>query len=331
MTHRHYHQLEAPSYFEMGLRKAELFSDALHEELEERKSHDDWGYALVRARRYLEPARQVFPQLIQELEGYAQGARIPLDEMWLLSLEDELDESNYDRCTTIVTNGGTLIGHNEDWSAEARESVCLLRRSIDGRATLELFYYSTLGGNAISINSNGFVHAVNSLSHNDHRVGVSRNVVARWLSETQNPERDFRDLSRLTRAAGYHHTVASLDGTLWSVECSARDQRVQRPAVPFVHTNHYLTDVAPYEDEGDYQGTYTRYRSASQLVRPQMTVSEMQQLLRNSSDGAYSSIFNERTIASVVLDLAEQQAHVWLARETQSQWITYSLETLFVS
>ena len=328
MTHQHYHELEADSYLQMGRLKGELFGEDLQSELQERREEDDWGYALVRSRRYLDVARRTFPHLIEELQGYAETAEIPFDQLWLLCLEDELDESNYDRCTTVVTNNGTLIGHNEDWHIDARDCVCLLRKRIGDLSTIELFYYSTLGGNAITLNSHGFLHAVNSLWHVDHRIGVSRNMVARWMSETANPERDYGTLARVNRAAGYHHTIVGLNGRVWSLECTARAQQLLRPQLPFVHTNHYLTDVAPYEDEGDYQGTYTRYRSACEKVRPQMTVTEMQQLLRDTGHGEERSIFNERTIASTVFDLAEQAVYVWLARESQKQWVKYPLESL---
>jgi hypothetical protein len=325
ITHRNYFEIEADSYFELGLCKGELFGDFLHETLDERRDEPDWKADRRRAGAYLGAATQVFPHLVEELRGYAEGAGAAFDDLWLLCLEDELEEEEAEKCTTIVTNGGSLIAHNEDWDAGAEDSICVLRKTVAGLTVFELTYLNTLGGNSISINGHGFVHAINSLTHTDHQVGVPKNLVARWLSETRAPDRDVHGLAALRRASGYHHCLVALDGRLWSVECSATRQALVRPEAPFVHTNHFLTRLSAWEGERRVTGTRARYRCASANVRDAMSLEEVKRLAGDTSEGRTKSIFNDRTIARMIIDLPGMTAHVWLRREAAKGWLAYPL------
>ncbi len=325
-THRNYFEIEAESYFDLGRSKGELFDDFLRASLADRKADRRWKSDLSRAGAYVVPAAKAFPHLIEEAHGYAEGARVCFEEVWLLMLEDELAESAPEKCTTLITNHGAMIGHNEDWEPGAQEAVCVMNKKIGELRIFELFYMNTLGGNSISINSNGYVHAINSLSHTDSQVGVPRNLVARWMSETASPERDYERLAGLKRASGYHHNLVNLDGRIWSMECSAARQNLTRPQAPFVHTNHFLTNLSTFEDDDEeVPGTRTRYRCAMAKIQETMSVSAVQKLLGDTTEGRTKSIFNERTIASMVIDIPAMRVHVWLGRERDKGWVSYPI------
>jgi hypothetical protein len=325
-THRNYFEIEAGSYFELGLRKGKLFGDFLRRTLAERRADPDWTDDLRRARAYLGPAKQAFPHLIDELQGYAQGAGAPFEDLWLLNIEDEFEDAAREKCTTIVTNGGALIAHNEDWDEEAENEICVLRKTVGPLSTFELYYLNMPGGNSISMNSYGFVHAVNSLHHTDRQVGVPKNLVARWLSETRCPDQDFQTLAKLRRASGYHHCLVEVEGGLWSIECSARRQTLVRPASPFVHTNHFLTSLSAVEGKHCAHGTRCRYRFALANVRDPMPLADVKELCSDTSAGRRKSLFNDRTLARMVIDLPSMTAHVWLRREEAAGWVTYPLD-----
>lgn len=330
MKHANYFEIKADGYYELGRRRGELFGWFLRDTIERRKSIDqgDWQRYRDRARDYLEVSRRAFPQLIEELRGFADSSRVPFDDLWLLTVEDEVADSVAERCTTIVTNGGTLVGHNEDWEPDAAESICVLRKSIGDLNILELCYMSSIAGNAISVNSHGYVHAVNALLHSDGQVGVPKGLIARWLSETSAPDRDYRRLEDLRRASGFHHTLVSSKGDIWSIECSAARQSLERPKAPFVHTNHYLTRLARFDDsdsDDDWIGTRDRFRCATRLVRDSMTVEEMQVLLSDQSQGKTGGILNRRTIARMIVDVPQRKALVWLLREREKGWISYDI------
>ena len=326
MAHENYFEIEANTYYELGLREGELFGRFLREAIAVHKTERSWKTALGRARSHLGITQNSFPHLIEELQGYADGAGVAFDDLWVLNLEDELFGREVDKCTSIVTNNGRLIAHNEDWDAEAENAICVLRKTLSHATTLELFYLNTLGGNAVSINSSGFVHAINTLAHTDEQVGVPRNVIARWFSETSDPESDFQEMCRLRRSAGYHHMLASLDGRIWSIECSAKKQQLSRPNAPFVHTNHFLTELAYLEDDDKGSGTLIRYGCASSRVKRSMSVNMLKGLMSDASGTRPNGIFNEKTIARMIIDFKKMMAHIWLLREEEKGWLAYDID-----
>lgn len=333
MTHRNYFEIEADSYFELGARKGELFRRYSQRILRWRKRDHNWSDSVRRAQAYLRSANDAFPHLVEELRGYAQSAQVPFDELWALSLEDEVGEFVHEKCTTVITNNGSLIAHNEDWDDDAEEAVCVLKKTIGDLRMLELYYFNTLGGNAISINSHGFVHSINSVSHSDRQVGVPKNIVARWLSETNSPESDYRRLTELKRASGYHHCLTGLDGQIWSIECSATRQVMARPKPPFVHTNHYLSELSALEGNRNdlVPGSRSRYRCASENARESMTMDSITDLASDRSEGRSRSVFNRRTIARMIVDVRRMKANIWLLREQNRGWISYDIQSLFQS
>lgn len=325
MQHDNFFSITADTHFALGVRKGELFGDFLRKKLARPTQARWWKKLVRRSKDYLDVTRQYFPQLVEEYEGYASGASVAFEDLWTLELLDELTDDG-DHCTTVVTNNGFLVAHNEDWSPSAAEGICLLQRTIGDQSAFELFYLNTLGGNSISINSSGIVHAVNSLEYSDDQVGVPTNVIARWMSDAHSPEDAFRSLEALPRAGGYHHTFVSSAGEVWSIECSARRQVMTRPSMPFVHTNHFLSDcLADLEEARDDEGTFRRYRTASAQVGEVMTLENAQELLSDSSQGRRKSIFNTRTIARVIVDVDHMIASVWLAREKKKGWLSYQV------
>jgi hypothetical protein len=328
--HVNYYEIEVDTHYELGLRKGELFGEFMREAIEEFKEDEDWDYDLGLARSYASHANKAFPHLVEEVRGYAEGARVCFEEAWMLIVEDELIEYDGGRCSTMITNGGRMIAHNEDWWEEdADQAICVLRRTVGGVGALELFYMNTLGGNSLSINSHGFVQAVNSLAMNDHQIGVPRNVVCRWLSETSDPDHDLAVLQNLRRASGYHHNLISRQGQIWSMECTAIREVLVKPTAPFVHTNHYLSGLSQYQSEESIRGTHTRYRCALEGTQPRMDVKSCKRLLSDVAEGNRRSLFNEWTVARVIVDLEGQEAHIWLRRETEKGWVAYDLAPLF--
>ena len=74
---------------------------------------------------------------MEELKGYAKGAGVLIDDLWVLSLEDELSEA--DKCTTIITNNGKLIAHNEDWDTNSKDTICVLKKSVKNSGEMEFW------------------------------------------------------------------------------------------------------------------------------------------------------------------------------------------------
>jgi hypothetical protein len=326
MRHTCYHEVEAGSPAELGAKLGRLFGGLMRESVAEARAQRGWRRKLAIAGEQIAVTRRHFPQYLDELDAYARAAGLPLDHVWVVMCEDELDEMAAEKCTTVVTNGGRLVSHNEDWDEDSAEAICVLRKTLAGRTTLELHYTNTpLGGSALSVNAHGVVQAINSLSHTDGQIGVPRNVIARWLSDTRDPESDFRRLCELPRSAGYNHVLVG-GGEVLDIECSATRQVMFRPRLPCAHTNHFLSSHLAGLEAAEGESTYRRYRSACALLKGSMTLAEMFTLNGDTANGKRASIMNRNTIGKVVVDLDARMAHIWLQREAEAGWVAYPLD-----
>ena len=124
MPHQNYFEIKADSHRELGAKLGSLFGDVLKETINRKKQIVDWEKAGEQARQYLELTKKTFPEYIEELEGYAEAAGADFNDLWTLSLEDEINCE--EKCTTVITNDGKLIAHNEDWEPSYASNICVL-------------------------------------------------------------------------------------------------------------------------------------------------------------------------------------------------------------
>lgn len=320
---KNYFEFNAKNNFELGLKMGGAFRHESEARLARQKKVKNWAGRVVAAKKYLPPTKKYFPHLLEELRGYALGAKIGFPELWAASLEDDLDA---EKCTSVITNGGRLIAHSEDFP-RAKNDVALVKKTVGALTIFEFFYFNTLGGNAVGINSHGFAHTANSLFPTDGAPGVPKNVISRWLSETKNPDADFGKLNSLPRTGGYNYNFVNLRGEIANIETTARHALITRVAPPFCHTNHYLTALKKYEG---YKKTssFRRYKKATELLRPQMTVNEMRNLLADNSEGPLWSIRNKETVGNIIFNLHEPAIYVWLKREDKKGFVRFELDWL---
>lgn len=326
--HANCFNFQADTNYELGLQLGGHFRSEIQTQMGAIVRDEAWAQTLERAKDYLAATEGFFPQYVEEIRGYAQGAAVDFLEFWARSLEDEFSYSGDQHCTSIITNDGKLIAHNEDWAEDAADQICILQKTVGDLTIFELNYFMTLGGNAASVNSHGYIQLINTLTHSDWRMGAPRNVIARFMSETSDPVRDFDTLKSIRRSTGYNHNLVNLDGALWNIEATAQQQVLLEPQSPFAHTNHYLSPQLGSFEAAAAASTRQRYDAARTRVQSHMSVQELMDVTNDTTQGPDLSIFNERTIARMIIDLEQRVAHCWLAREADRGWIAYPLTFL---
>lgn len=160
-------------------------------------------------------------------------------------------------------------------------------------------------------------------------MGVPRNVIARWLSETKDPDVDFAKLKKIPRSISYNYNIVNLKGKIWNIEYTSQRAVLVNPSSPYVHTNHYLSELKHYEMNDNSGGTFDRYEVAKTRTKSQMTISELMDLSNDKSREEIIGIMNEGTIGRIVIDLNNLIAKIWLCRENDKGWIDYKLDDLF--
>lgn len=323
---KNYFEFKADNNFDLGLQLGTAFKKQAIKKLATSRRQDFWRHLVQASQPLLFASQRVFPQYIAELEGYAKASGINFDEFWAMSLEDEFEWTNH--CTSIITNRGRLIGHNEDYDVHTENSICLLKKTIGSLTIFELYYYNTLGGNAISINSHGVIQLVNTLKQTDRQDGIPKNVIGRWLSETRDPRQDFKILKKMKRSSGYNLMYVKTNFGIINIECTAKKQVLTIPKLPCAHANHYLSGLKKYEGYKE-KSSFVRLDSAKKLIGNRMDIRGVMDVLNDSSRGKENSIMNENTIGKMVIDLEKKIVLVWLLRESRKGFVKFDLEKIF--
>lgn len=323
-----YHEINAENHHKLGLALGKEFEKpiycAVRELCRKHKIEDSWYMAIYESG--IKMVEKNLPKVAEELKGYAKGAKVKLHEMWWIAMGYDIDNicDNQDwicrprnHCTTVIANGGLLIGHNEDDSPESADTLFIVKRILPELTILELYYAGGLGGNSISINSRGYVHSVNSLNHSAYREGLPRDLIARWISEAGQPKAYYSQMKDMPRMSGYSHNMVSLEGKVWNIESCAEKAGLAEEKSPYCHTNHFLRKIEGCWPDEDVCASIRRYRRAEYLAKQHetMTLSHMKELLSDTLGWGDEQIFNENTIGRVIVDLEALKAHIWLSRD----------------
>ncbi|OPZ46914.1 MAG: Acyl-coenzyme A:6-aminopenicillanic acid acyl-transferase [Actinobacteria bacterium ADurb.BinA094] len=230
------------------------------------------------ARAYEREARLWSPDLVEELEGLAEGSGVPFSRLLVLNCGEEFTAEEQpgspasapgsmrsgDHCTAVAVavGGRHVVGHNMDWyTIDAVNNVLFDLTGPDGTRVMGLAgapYLLMLG-----MNSHGIGNVSNSVHSTDNRIGVP-NVFVRRSTLAARTLEEARERGLLTaRARGTNQVFADTDGRLWDVETSATAHAfMDHTATGFMaHTNHYVApEMRPFEG---YAGGESEVRHAT--------------------------------------------------------------------
>ena len=240
---------------------------------------------------YAEQARRWLPDYVDELEGLAEGARVPIGRLLVLNCGEEFTSEELvgerppasrsphsgDHCTAVavVSGGRHIVGHNMDWYViDAVNNVLFDLTGPDGTRVMGLAgapYLLMLG-----MNNHGIGNVSNSVHSNDNRIGVPNVFVRRATLEARTLE-EARDRGQLSaRARGTNQFFADTGGRLWDLETSATAHALaDHTAAGFMaHTNHYASpEMQPYEGYGGGESA-VRLSTAERLLAEGLAAGE---------------------------------------------------------
>jgi isopenicillin-N N-acyltransferase-like protein len=223
---------------------------------------------------YLVHVRRHLPQYVEELEGMAEGAGIPLASLAVPNFGEELTcnedpgaEPAPEHCTSLAIMKGSrrIVAHNEDWYAGDADNGIVV-------------HITTLGGTEIvavtpawslpftGINSYGIATCSNTIYASDSRVGLPNNIIRRWMLESRTLEEAGDRACHSARARGANHLLGDAHGRIWDIETSATAVSRVEADDWYAHTNHYLSPaMAPFEVSTS-RGSRVRHARAADLI-----------------------------------------------------------------
>lgn len=204
----------------------------------------------------LDAAVRAMPGLVREMEGVAEGAEVPLEDIFFLN---RLEEMPALAGSTIITAGRFLMLAKQ--GRDGSGSIALVSLSPDGGPPITSPTYAGALP-AAGMNSAGFAHAGGSFPVPGGGAGVPRGLVARAVLGAGSFDAAVALAQMPARAAGYAHVVASRNRTI-VVEATGDSARLFEGQG--IRTNHRPDGTSPPEDAAS-EGSRARLERAKELL-----------------------------------------------------------------
>lgn len=315
----------------------------------------DWADAQRRGGAYREAIGALRGDLVEEIEGIAEGSGRQVGEILALNARTEilppsfpgephpdwreLDAGNrasgvpdWGECTALAvpprasSTGGTLLAQNWDWVGAQRGALILLRA---GQETAPAYLTLTEAGMLakIGFNEHGFGVCLNILRSNadGKTIGAPVHPLLRAMLECRDVDEAIAMAGTLSFGASSNVLCADAAGAAANLEFSPSGlQALRGNGGILCHTNHFLSSAGERGQSAlaPSLSSVPRLTRARALVesRSGMGVAELQQILRDESDGMLSicrrpdrSLPEEarvESVASVIMELSARRMHV---------------------
>jgi isopenicillin-N N-acyltransferase-like protein len=298
-----------------------------------------WEELLRQGRLYLAHSQAVYPQFVAELEGIAQGAGLPFEEVFLEMCEELWERPAWRGCTDLVArgrataDGSTLVAHTNDLDPRVEQDLVILR--VQAEDEPEFLGVSVGGlGYSAGFNAAGISMTGNEVANNDIRPGVPRLLIVRAILAARRLEEALSACLLPQRASSYNNVVADAHGEVYSMEGSATDcEPIYIEGDILAHANHYVSPpMRCFEaDRNDIAGSVIRHHRAWRLLREnvgQLTPQQLQALLADHANfpGSICKHGAESVTAfALVIDLTRLRAWIGRGRPCQTQWCEHTL------
>jgi len=308
-----------------------------------------WKDMLLRGRICLAHSRSVYPQFVEELEGIAEGADLPFEEVFLGVCEELWEPAAWyggvapmelRSCTDFVArgaatvDGSTLVAHTNDTAPEAEDYLVILK--VQAGEEPEFLGVSIAGlGFSAGFNAAGISMTGNAVSCKDIRPGVPRLLIARAILAARRLGEALDACLLPLRASNYNNVVADPNGEAYCMEGSATDcEPIYIEGNIMAHANHYLSwPMRRFEANPHRIGnSIARYHRARRLLREnygRLSPEVFQKLLAdhvNYPESICKHNGKSVTVFSIIINLNERRAWIGRGRPCQTTYYEYTLE-----
>jgi isopenicillin-N N-acyltransferase-like protein len=296
------------------------------------------------------------PHLVEEMEGLAEGAGLPLAQALAVQVRGEmglLKEGPDPRegCTTFVISGrGTasgqiLIGQNSDMDPEIEPCSYVLRLRPQGKPPMLMW---TFGGQIgyHGMNGAGVAHFANALGGGPPwKFALPHYPVKRMMLERQTLAEVFDLLRSAPVCSSGNYVLCDGAGRIANVELTPEGFSViEDTGAGFItHTNHFLCSPhdCPANRQASVPDSFPRLERIRMLVAAKfgsITADDMKSFLadhsgqptsicRHAHDGPdHPSVSARgRTVASLIAEPAAGRLHVSRGNPCRNGYSTFSL------
>jgi len=219
------------------------------------------------AGRCLEFTRDYNSPLIDELEGTAEASGVPLMDLMLLQVRNQLTAEEEAGCTSVALPTG-VVAQNWDNDPELDPFTVVLTRHPTDRPSLTTLTQAGLIA-YIGFNDRGLGACLNTLPAPTRSHGVPHYFTLRDLYEQSSLDDAVASITRATRAIPANIILSTPQGPA-DLEVTVEDVHVLRPepGTRLTHTNHCLhPELLPINDRfPELIQSYSRKQRVDTLV-----------------------------------------------------------------
>jgi isopenicillin-N N-acyltransferase-like protein len=194
---------------------------------------------------FIAALKRYLPDVLAEIEGMAEGANIPLDDILRLNIPMYANELDLEGCTNIAFadgSDGPIWGKNNDGlSAEKRRPACgrLVRRN--NGIPLLIFTFCGMVATTDGMNAEGVAVGHSSVGsvfqQSDHFVPIRLWAYEAMIHSHTTAEFVQRMASLPTRGKGYSILCLDRNGVMCSIEAPCPMMQIRKPENGQRHMN----------------------------------------------------------------------------------------------
>ena len=289
--------------------------------------------------RFKKRCKCTFPNYYKELEGMAEGANVPFDQIFYRNIREiallNKQRNKLGGCTTIVFphKNGFLVGHNED--AYKDNTIFVLKAKIGSDpAFLAVNYFGMLPGFSVSINQNGIFQLSNYLESDKIVEGNPCSFLLRATLAAKNINSAHKMLLERSSSEAYMYMQKK---QAVFIEAHPRKIEIKKIKQSFVHTNHFtFSSMRKCQVPINTKETATLFRRkrALQISKSAGSIPLLKRMLSDHQQYPESICqhgFNDfHTIASVLFDSSKKELLICKGNPCNDSYSKYSLDQDFI-
>jgi len=329
---------------ERGRTYGRRFADAIREFLDTQiygdfvKENAKRDELLRYAGACLKPIRQLSSELIDELEGMAEGSGLRLEEHVLITLHEELWHRGVipavDHCTAVAVgtpatcDGHTYVGESWDWFAQLYgKSQMLLWKRTDGPSVIGYSYPGLWTG--AGMNSAGIALCWTSAfdkSIPGPAVGVPSYALISHLLYQPTLEAVEEEAKRARRAGWFTFVMADGNGRLLNIEGSPERMATEwgRGTMSRVYYGTREMTRTPAGQPIECHPQCARMRELLDSAKGHIDLASIKRFFADHETRWICKHFG--SIDAMVFDTTSRQAHVTRGPGCLGRWQSFSFE-----
>ena len=305
-----------------------------------------------RAMRFLPLFDKFCPDLVVELTGLAEGAKLAFADALVAQMRGELAQVSDGACTTFAigprgtTTKTTFVGQTSDNPPELEQFGYVLKLRPTGKPQVLMWTFGGMLGYH-GINEHGVSHFANALGGGPTwKFALSHYPLKRLILEQRSVADVLRLMQSFPVCSNGNYMLADGEGAILDVELTSDGPFVieDNGAGFQVHSNHFLCTEHACDSNFQHSlsDSFPRLDRMQSLVGGKFGAIELDDvkrflsdhaghpvsICRHSHEGPSESMLGStgKTVAAIIAEPQHHRLHVTLGNPCENPFVTYALD-----